>query len=77
MREWSQAAAEMSAGELIGDVNDLRLAPPDDTGETVGLLASSLTVTFGFGSSRFDRRGVRPGGDAAAGPAADPADSRR
>jgi deferrochelatase/peroxidase EfeB len=34
MREWSLAAAEMTAGELIGDVNDMQLAPPDDTGET-------------------------------------------
>ena len=39
----------MTAGEMIGDVNDVELAPPDDTGETVGLLPSNLTVTFGFG----------------------------
>ena len=29
----------MTAGQMIGDVNDVELAPPDDTGETVGLLA--------------------------------------
>jgi deferrochelatase/peroxidase EfeB len=56
MREWSRAAAEMSAGEMIGDVNGMALAPPEDTGETVGLLASNLTVTFGFGPSLFERR---------------------
>jgi deferrochelatase/peroxidase EfeB len=58
MREWSRAAAEMTAGEMIGDVNDVELAPPDDTGETVGHLASNLTVTFGFGPGLFERRGL-------------------
>src|SRR5215218_8491651 len=58
MREWSLAAAEMTAGEMIGDVNDVELAPPDDTGETVGLLPSNLTVTFGFGPGLFEKRGL-------------------
>jgi len=58
LREWSTAAAEMTAGELIGDANTMELAPPDDTGETVGLLPSSLTVTFGFGPSLFERPGL-------------------
>ena len=48
----------MTAGEMIGDVNDVELAPPDDTGETVGLLPSNLTVTFGFGPGLFERRGL-------------------
>ena len=38
---WTQAAREMTSGEMIGDVNDVALAPPDDTGETVGLLPST------------------------------------
>ena len=58
LRDWSKAAAEMTAGLLIGDVNHMELAPPDDTGETVGLLPSSLTVTFGFGPSLFEKRGL-------------------
>jgi len=58
LREWSRAAAEMSAGELVGDVNTEQLAPPDDTGETVGLMPSSLTVTIGFGPGLFERRGL-------------------
>ncbi len=57
MREWSSAAAEMTAGEMIGNANDIELAPPEDTGETVGLLPSRLTVTFGFGPNLFERRG--------------------
>jgi len=58
MREWSQAAAEMTAGQTVGGANSLQPAPPDDTGETVGLLPSRLTVTFGFGPSLFGRRGL-------------------
>lgn len=57
MRDWSRAAAEMTAGEMIGDVNYEELAPPEDTGETIGLLPSSLTVTFGFGPGVFAKRG--------------------
>ncbi len=56
MQEWSSAAAEMTAGQMIGDANAVQLAPPDDTGETVGLLPSRLTVTFGFGPGLFERR---------------------
>jgi deferrochelatase/peroxidase EfeB len=58
MRAWTVAAAEASAGEMIGGVNDVQLAPPDDTGETVGLLPSRLTVTFGFGPSLFEKPGL-------------------
>src|SRR4249919_1683046 len=58
LREWSAAAAEMTAGEMVGDASSTRLAPPDDTGETVGLLPSRLTVTFGLGPGLFERRGL-------------------
>jgi deferrochelatase/peroxidase EfeB len=58
LRAWTLAAAEASAGEIVGSVNDVPLAPPDDTGETVGLLPSRLTVTFGFGPSLFDKPGL-------------------
>jgi len=58
LREWTRAAAEMTGGEMVGDVNEMQLAPPEDTGETVGLLPSSLTVTFGFGPSLFEKRGL-------------------
>ncbi len=62
LEEWTAAASEMTRGQLIGDVNDLLPAPPDDTGETVGLLPSSLTVTFGFGPSLFERPALGLGG---------------
>jgi deferrochelatase/peroxidase EfeB len=64
MREWSAAAARMSTGAPAGAANAVQLAPPDDTGEAVGLTAARLTVTFGFGPSAFDGRfglaGKRP-----------------
>ncbi len=59
MRAWTVAAAEASTGEMVGNVNDLPLAPPDDTGETVGLLSSRLTVTFGFGPGLFEKPGLK------------------
>ena len=58
MRNWSRAAAEMTAGQMVGDANNVQPAPPDDTGETVGLLPSRLTVTFGFGPALFERRAL-------------------
>jgi deferrochelatase/peroxidase EfeB len=62
MREWSRAAAEMCAGELIGEAYQHRLAPPEDTGETVGLSPAKLTLTFGFGPRLFEKRGLGLGG---------------
>jgi deferrochelatase/peroxidase EfeB len=59
MREWTRAAAEAGGGEMVGDINEVPLAPPEDTGETVGLLPSRLTVTFGFGPSLFEKPGLR------------------
>ena len=53
-----------------------QLAPPDDTGETVGLLPSSLTVTFGFGPSLFERRGLGLRGKRPAALRDDPAAAR-
>ena len=59
----------MTAGEMIGVDNDDPDAPPDDTGEAVGLGPAALTLTFGFGASLFDRAGD-PFGIAAPKPAA-------
>jgi deferrochelatase/peroxidase EfeB len=57
LREWSGAAAEMTRGEMVGEVNNEQLAPADDTGETVGLRPASLTVTIGLGPEVFERDG--------------------
>jgi deferrochelatase/peroxidase EfeB len=60
MEEWTTAAREMSEGKLIGTASGNRdeLAPPEDTGEALGLTASNLTVTFGFGPKLFDHPGL-------------------
>ena len=43
----------MSAGEPLGRPDDLLIVPPVDTGEALGLPASRLTITFGFGPGIF------------------------
>jgi deferrochelatase/peroxidase EfeB len=57
LQDWTAAGRRMTAGELIGSDNDDQQAPPDDTGEALGLGPASLTLTFGFGASLFDRAG--------------------
>ena len=56
LRDWTAAAARMTqgldAGEL-GATSGSYDAPPDDTGEAIGLPPSGLTITFGFGPSLF------------------------
>jgi deferrochelatase/peroxidase EfeB len=55
LRTWTEASARMTAGLPAGADNDDPNAPPDDTGEAVGLPAARLTVTIGFGPSMFER----------------------
>ncbi|QIX26128.1 deferrochelatase/peroxidase EfeB [Nocardioides sp. JQ2195] len=54
--EWTEAAERMTAGGSAGPIGptegDADL-PPDDTGEAIGLPASRLTLTFGFGPTLF------------------------
>ncbi len=57
LREWSAGAARMTAGQMVGPVNDEPLAPADDTGETVGLAPANLTITFGLGPGVFEHQG--------------------
>jgi deferrochelatase/peroxidase EfeB len=58
LRAWTAAAARMTAGRSLIDGTPEPLAPPADTGEADGLPPSSLTLTFGFGSTLFDRYGL-------------------
>lgn len=59
LREWTEAAAAMTAGRPVGDgaVGGVAVAPPDDTGEALGLPPSRLTLTIGFGPSLFEKDG--------------------
>ncbi len=56
LRTWTAAAAAMTAGRQVPGSSSDAQAPPADTGEAVGLPASALTVTIGFGPSLFDHR---------------------
>jgi deferrochelatase/peroxidase EfeB len=59
LKEWTAAAALLTAGRDIGQygaVNGPDEAPPEDTGEAVGLPPARLTLTVGFGPSLFDKR---------------------
>ncbi|BCJ52097.1 peroxidase [Actinoplanes sp. NBRC 14428] len=56
LKEWTAAAARMTAGRdagEIGAVGGVPEAPPDDTGEALGLPPSALTITVGFGPTLF------------------------
>ncbi len=58
LRSWTQAAREMTVGGSVGQTTSLPYdAPPADTGEALGLAASGLTLTFGFGPSLFEKDG--------------------
>ncbi len=56
LRDWTTAAARMTAGQdagPVGAVAGIPEAPPDDTGEALGLSAAGLTLTIGFGPTLF------------------------
>jgi deferrochelatase/peroxidase EfeB len=64
LEAWTVAAARMTQGDPAGPANDNPHAPPDDTGEALGLAPSRLTITIGFGPGLFgvggrDRLGLR------------------
>lgn len=56
LQDWTDAAARMMAGHGAGEIGPTSGsydAPPDDTGEAIGLPPSSLTITFGLGPTLF------------------------
>ncbi|NBE55599.1 iron uptake transporter deferrochelatase/peroxidase subunit [Streptomyces boluensis] len=58
LKEWTEAAALLTAGRAVGEgaYGGIPEAPPDDTGEALGLKPSRLTLTFGVGPGLFDER---------------------
>lgn len=63
LSDWTAAAARLSQGLEVaegGAVGGSDYAPPADTGEALGLPASGLTITFGFGPELFE---TADGGD--------------
>nr|WP_240151963.1 iron uptake transporter deferrochelatase/peroxidase subunit [Streptomyces mobaraensis] len=59
LKEWTAAAARMTAGHEVGEgaISDNDELPPDDTGEALGLKPSRLTLTFGIGPTLFEKDG--------------------
>lgn len=56
LQDWTIAAERMTKGEGAGTYGPLSGpydAPPDDTGEAIGLDPASLTITIGFGPTLF------------------------
>lgn len=61
LQKWTATAERMVAGAETtpgGAVNRNPQAPPDDTGEALGLPASSLTLTFGVGAGLIEKLGL-------------------
>ena len=53
-RSWTEDSVRLMNGEVKPNSTNT-LLPPHDTGETVGLDASHLTLTFGVGPSLFEK----------------------
>jgi deferrochelatase/peroxidase EfeB len=68
LRQWTDAAALLTAGQPVSIPADGDYAEDADPSDLLGLSPSRLTLTFGFGPSlfvkdghdRFDLRGLRP-----------------
>ncbi|WP_405815972.1 iron uptake transporter deferrochelatase/peroxidase subunit [Streptomyces sp. NBC_01390] len=60
LKDWTAAARRMTAGLAVGEgaYGGLAEAPPDDTGEALGLKPSRLTLTVGFGPGLFEKLGM-------------------
>lgn len=55
LEDWTSAAEQMCAGELIGgEPSTNKDMPPKDTGEAWNYPAAGLTITFGFGKTLFE-----------------------
>ncbi|MDH6216583.1 iron uptake transporter deferrochelatase/peroxidase subunit [Streptomyces pseudovenezuelae] len=61
LKDWTAAARRMTDGKAVGNgaYGGLAEAPPDDTGEALGLKPSRLTLTIGFGPSLFAKFGEK------------------
>ena len=60
LKDWTTAAARMTQGLAAGELGPTSgpyAAPPDDTGEAIGLPPAGLTITFGFGPTLFRTEG--------------------
>jgi deferrochelatase/peroxidase EfeB len=70
LRDWTEAAARLAAGQPAAVLGDDPSQPPGDSGDALGLPPSRLTITFGFGPGLFEKDGHDRYGLAAQRPAA-------
>jgi deferrochelatase/peroxidase EfeB len=70
LRDWTAAAARMTAGLTAVPLGDDPMKPAGDSGDAMGLSPSRLTITFGFGAGLFVKDGQDRFGLAAQRPAA-------
>jgi deferrochelatase/peroxidase EfeB len=57
LHDWTTASALMARGHPVGPAGGQADLPPVDTGEALGLAASRLTITVGFGPGLFVKDG--------------------
>jgi deferrochelatase/peroxidase EfeB len=64
LKAWTDAAARLTSGREVGEgaIPGIEEAPPDDTGEAIGLPPSRLTLTLGLGPGVFESNGLDPFG---------------
>ena len=58
LRAWTDASAMMTSGSAHFDAGADLNKPSPESGATVGLGASRLTITFGFGAGLFEKEGT-------------------
>jgi deferrochelatase/peroxidase EfeB len=58
LRAWTDAAANMTQGPARADPHPDPGKIPEESGATLGLPASRLTITFGFGPGLFEKNGA-------------------
>jgi hypothetical protein len=57
LRDWTDAAVRMTAGDTAGALSGDPYMPPPDSGDALGLGPRRLTLTFGFGPGLFEKAG--------------------
>lgn len=57
-KKWTVMADRMMDGDTVGKASNNPLMPPVDTGESIGLDASKLTITFGISKSLMKKIGL-------------------
>jgi deferrochelatase/peroxidase EfeB len=70
LRDWTEAAARLTAGHRAEPPSAAASDPPSDSGDVLDLGPGRLTLTFGFGPGLFEKNGRDRYGLAAKRPAA-------